>query len=81
MALIGLFLFIFALRKSEFIIYKLLVDRSKMLWGENVNTFYIYIVRQGFCEYSYVRRIWQSKDRHDIMSICRFAWVRLAFSV
>lgn len=43
MVLIGLFLFISALRKSEFIIYKLLVARSKMLWGEHVHVFYIVI--------------------------------------
>ena len=38
--LIGLFMFISALKKSEFIIYKLLVARSKVLWGENVHSFY-----------------------------------------
>jgi hypothetical protein len=43
MVLIGLFLFISALRKSEFTIYKLLVARSKMLWGEHVHIFYIVI--------------------------------------
>ena len=43
MALIGLFLFISALRKSEFIIYKLLVARSKLLWGDNVHSFYVVV--------------------------------------
>lgn len=41
--LFGLFMFISALRKSEFIIYRLMVARSKMLWGENVHSFYIVV--------------------------------------
>ena len=43
MLLIGLILFISSIRKSEFIIYKLLVARSKILWGENVHTFFIVV--------------------------------------
>ncbi|MCK8060243.1 MULTISPECIES: hypothetical protein [unclassified Fusibacter] len=43
MLLIGLFLFVSSIRKSEFIIYKLLVARSKILWGENVHTFFIVV--------------------------------------
>lgn len=43
MALIGLFLFVSALRKSEFIIYKLLVARSKLLWGDNVHSFLVVV--------------------------------------
>ena len=39
-AAIGLIMFIWGLRKSEFIIYRILVARSKILWGENVHTFY-----------------------------------------
>ncbi len=39
MLLIGLFMCISALKKSEFIIYRLLVARSKILWGENVHRF------------------------------------------
>ena len=42
-SLIGLYLFISALRKSEFIIYKLLTARSKVLWGDNVHKFYLVI--------------------------------------
>ena len=37
---IGLFMLISSLLKSDFIIYRLLVARSKMLWGENVHRFY-----------------------------------------
>ncbi|RLD11983.1 MAG: hypothetical protein DRI44_02225 [Chlamydiae bacterium] len=37
---IGLIMFIWGLRKSEFIIYRILVARSKILWGENVHKFY-----------------------------------------
>jgi len=36
----GLFLFIFSSLKSEFIIYRLLVYRSKILWGEHVHRFH-----------------------------------------
>jgi hypothetical protein len=43
MALIGLFIFVSALRKSEFIIYKLLVARSKLLWGDNVHSFLLVV--------------------------------------
>jgi len=37
--IIGLFMLISSIMKSEFIIYKLLVARSKILWGENVHNF------------------------------------------
>ena len=40
MILIGLFLFISALIKSEFVIYKILVAKSGHLWGKNVHRFY-----------------------------------------
>jgi len=43
MLLIGLFILISSLSKSNFIIYKLLVARSKILWGENVHTFLLII--------------------------------------
>ena len=43
MALIGLFLFISALKKSEFIIYRLFVARSRKLWGEKVHAFYVVV--------------------------------------
>ena len=36
----GLFMLVFASLKSEFIIYRLLVARSKMLWGKNVHRFH-----------------------------------------
>jgi len=36
----GLFLLIFSSLKSEFIIYRLLVYRSKILWGEHVHRFH-----------------------------------------
>ena len=35
----GLFMLVCASLKSEFIIYRLLVARSKILWGENVHRF------------------------------------------
>jgi hypothetical protein len=40
MAAAGLFMFVCASLKSEFIIYRLLVYRSKILWGENVHRFH-----------------------------------------
>lgn len=43
MFLIGLFMLISVLKKSEFIVYRLLVARSKVLWGENVHSFYIVV--------------------------------------
>jgi hypothetical protein len=36
----GLFLLIFSSLKSEFIIYRLLVYRSKILWGKHVHRFH-----------------------------------------
>jgi len=36
----GLFLLICSTLKSNFIIYRLLVYRSKMLWGEHVHRFH-----------------------------------------
>jgi hypothetical protein len=43
MALIGLFLLVSALKKSEFIFYKLFVARSKLLWGDNVHSFFVVV--------------------------------------
>ena len=37
---IGLFILICSLLKTNFIVYKLMVARSKILWGENVHRFY-----------------------------------------
>ena len=38
--LAGLFLLICGRLRSEFIIYRLLVARSKILWGENTHNFH-----------------------------------------
>jgi len=43
MALIGLFLLVGALKKSEFIIYRLFVARAKMLWGDHVHAFFVVV--------------------------------------
>jgi len=40
MIIAGLFMLISSLMKSNFIIYRILVARSKILWGENVHRFY-----------------------------------------
>jgi len=39
MMAVGLFMLVCASLKSEFIIYRLLVARSKILWGEHVLRF------------------------------------------
>ena len=36
---VGIFLFVSAVRKSEFIVYRLLVARSRILWKEHVHQF------------------------------------------
>lgn len=36
----GLFFSICAFKKSEFIVYRVLIARSKMMWGDNVHNFY-----------------------------------------
>jgi len=40
MILIGLFFSISGFRKSEFVIYQILVSKSRKMWGENVHKFY-----------------------------------------
>ncbi len=40
MILIGLFFSICGTKKSDFIIYRLFIAKSKILWGENVHKFY-----------------------------------------
>jgi len=39
-AAVGFFMFISGTTKSQFVIYRLLVARSKILWGERVHGFY-----------------------------------------
>jgi hypothetical protein len=36
----GLFMFVCGSSKSEFIIYRLMAARSRILWGDNVHRFY-----------------------------------------
>lgn len=52
MILIGLFFTISAFMESEFIVYKVLTARSKLLWKDNVHNFYkvvgILIILVGF---------------------------------
>ena len=38
--IVGLFMLTCGSLKSEFIIYRLMVARSKLLWGENTHRFY-----------------------------------------
>ena len=40
MSAVGLFMLICGLIKSDFIVYRLMTARSKLLWGENVHRFY-----------------------------------------
>jgi len=39
----GLFLLICSSKKSDFIVYRLIVARSKILWGENVYRFHQFV--------------------------------------
>ena len=39
-AAVGLLMFVCGTAKSEFIVYRLLAARSKILWGEGVHSFY-----------------------------------------
>jgi len=39
-AAVGLFMVICGSTKSEFVIYRLMVARSRILWGEKVHRFY-----------------------------------------
>jgi len=39
-AVVGIFMFVSGTAKSDFIVYRLLVARSKILWGERVHSFY-----------------------------------------
>lgn len=50
MLLIGFFLFISSLFKSNFIIYRLFLERSKVLWGNHAYTFLLVVglVIMGF---------------------------------
>lgn len=41
--LIAIYMFVSALKKSESMIYKFLTARSRMLWGDNVHTFYLIV--------------------------------------
>ena len=40
MAAVGIFMLVSGITRSNFIVYRLLVARSKMFWGENVHRFY-----------------------------------------
>lgn len=43
MVLVGLFMIVNAYTKSDFFIYKLIVARSKLLWGDNVHSFLLVV--------------------------------------
>ncbi len=43
MIVIGAFLSISGFLKSDFIIYKVLAARAKILWGENVHIFFVIV--------------------------------------
>jgi hypothetical protein len=40
MAIIGLFMLVCGTVKSDFVVYRLLVARSRILWGDAVHRFY-----------------------------------------
>ncbi|MDC3256212.1 hypothetical protein OAU93_02305 [bacterium] len=39
-ALIGVLMLLGGTTKSDFVVYRILTERSKQLWGENVHRFY-----------------------------------------
>ena len=39
-AAVGLFLFISGTMRSQFVLYRIIVARSKIMWGERVHGFY-----------------------------------------
>lgn len=41
MVAIGMLMFLGGLTKSEFVVYRLLAARTRLLWGDNVHTFYM----------------------------------------
>lgn len=43
MVLPGLLMVLGGLTKSEFVIYRLLVARSRALWGDNVHIFFVLV--------------------------------------
>lgn len=43
LVLVGLFFLISSLLKSDFIVYRILTARSKVLWSKNVHTFYMVV--------------------------------------
>jgi hypothetical protein len=40
-ATIGLLMFLGGLTKSEFVVYRVLAARTRLLWGDSVHVFYI----------------------------------------
>jgi len=38
---VGAFLFVSAITESDFIVYRILAARSRVLWGEKVHVFYL----------------------------------------
>ena len=42
-ALIGLFFFLSGFNKSENFVYKVFVQKSKLLWKNHVHTFYVFV--------------------------------------
>jgi hypothetical protein len=40
MAVVGILLLVSATLRTEFVVYRLLAARSRMLWGEQVHRFY-----------------------------------------
>jgi hypothetical protein len=38
---IGLLMFLGGLTKSEFVVYRVLAARTRLVWGDNVHVFYV----------------------------------------
>ncbi len=42
-AIVGLLMLLGGLTKTDFVLYRILAARSRLLWGDNVHSFYIVV--------------------------------------
>ncbi len=65
----GMFMLVCGTMKSEFIVYRLLVAQSQLLWGEDVHRFFYQVTRLMLVALSQwkKRRQWSSADKMRIV--------------
>ncbi len=42
-AIVGLLMLLGGLTKTDFVLYRILAARSRLLWGDNVHSFYVVV--------------------------------------